>query len=106
MSSPEDLEQIRQYIGVLKNLKASDDEKRQVADKVGYLVYGDEENQLAFEAEGGLPPLVQLLREGGNFLEDGGRLGVAHLGRGQRPGGRSHRGLWWVESFGGLGQFR
>lgn len=66
MASPEDLEQIRQYIRVLKNPKADDDEKRQVADELGYLVYGHEENQLAFEAEGGLPPLVQLLRDGGD----------------------------------------
>ena len=74
MASPEALEEIRRHVNVLKRKgKAEDRPKADAAEALTNLVLRDEELQhrtamgLAIVAEGGIPPLVLLLRNAGNY---------------------------------------
>lgn len=61
-----ELMEIREHVQVLKDPKADDDKKRKAASGLGIVAYGEEKIQLAVEAEGALPLLVALLRDGGD----------------------------------------
>lgn len=58
--------EIREHIQVLTDPEANDDKKRKAASGLGIVAYGEEKIQLAVEAEGALPLLVALLRDGGD----------------------------------------
>ena len=62
-----DLEKIPEKIQVLKASKATDSEKATAAEDLGSLAFtGGPAGRSAMEAAGALPPLVALLREGGD----------------------------------------
>ena len=69
MASEEGLKRIRKYTGVMKDSKATEEEKADAANALGSLASTHPADRSVVAAEGALALLVQLLRDGGDRLK-------------------------------------
>ena len=76
----EECKEVREHLKVLQDPKADAENKADAAEALGYMAYGgDPKVQAAVQAEGGIPPLVQLLQEGGARAKREVAFALQHL---------------------------